>query len=150
MKYNLLISLFLVGAATIAHAELHKWVDENGVVVYSQTAPPSVESQTIKPPPPPATDTETARTELQGQIDRLDSAREARTTAGAEQAAADLQKAEDAAACDDARKYLAKLENAQRVNLTEADGSARRLDETELNAMREEARNQVKELCGGN
>lgn len=149
MKPVLLIGL-LAGASAFAHAEIHKWVDENGQVTYSQTAPPSANAQEIKPPPPPASDPEDAQAALQEQIDRLDKAREARRTDRAKHVAAEKQKTADDEACAEAREYSAKLESRSQVLLTEADGSTRRLSEEELETMREEARNRVNELCGGN
>ena len=147
---SLLLIAILAGIPVLAHAQIHKWVDENGQVVYSQTVPPEARAQEVKPPPPPAGDPEAARTALDEQIGRLDKARDARQTDRARQAAAAMQKAEDDAACAEAREYANKLESRSQMLLTEADGSTRRLSEEELETMREEARSRVSKLCSGN
>ena len=149
MKRYLLTTL-MICSAKLALAEVHKWVDENGTVVYSQTLPSAVPSETVRPPPPPAEDPEAAQAALQEQIDRLDKARVSRQTTGAVEAAGQKQKAEDEKACAEARDHLAKLEQRPQVLLVEADGSSRRLDYEELEAKRAEARAQVEEFCGDN
>ena len=46
--------------ATVGHSGVYRWVDENGVTVYSQVPPPaSIDNKKMDlPPPPPPTSTE--------------------------------------------------------------------------------------------
>lgn len=151
MKRTLLATM-LAAAPLCQGAEVYKWVDEHGVTVYSQSPPPSGTAELSAPPPPPPPPPgapDAARETLQGELERLDKARETREKAAADEEKRQKEQADRQAACESARKYQADLESRPRVLLQEPDGSTRRLSDDELASMREEARKQVQELCSG-
>ena len=144
------VAVCLTAATSIPAGEIHKWVDENGVTVYSQTPPSDTVSTTVAPPPPPPTGAEQSRIQLEEQIERLDRAGEARETAAAEKAAEEKRLAEKRAACERARDQLAALESGPpRKLLIAPDGSTRRLSYDELEEEIAKTRENVKYSCDG-
>ncbi len=73
----ILIVFTLLISAPLA-AKTYRWVDENGVTVYSQKPPPAGPVIEIKPPPPPAISPEEAQRKLDAQKQRLEDLREDR------------------------------------------------------------------------
>lgn len=55
MKHHLILAGICLVAANLVSAEMYRYLDERGQVVYSQTAPPTGQATLIKPPPPPPT-----------------------------------------------------------------------------------------------
>jgi hypothetical protein len=155
MKAVLAISFIIAALPLAASTQVHKWVDENGVTVYSQTPPPNATaSQVVAPPPPPATKTEDARQALDDTIERLDKVSQSRDEADTAQRDS-RQKAENeaqvAAACSQARMHLEALESGPpRKIMVGPDGEAKRLSYEELQAEIEETRKFIKENCEKN
>ena len=100
-----------------ALAEMYKWVDESGHVQYSQTPPPGVKADTVKPPP--KVDTQNAVDELKSKEKGFD----------------DRKKAGDAAkkqqACETAKKNMEGLQSTPRSYKTDAAGNRVRLTDEE-------------------
>lgn len=53
MKQHLILAGISLLLANTALAEMYRYLDEKGQVVYSQTPPPKGKATLIKPPPPP-------------------------------------------------------------------------------------------------
>jgi len=138
------IAALSAGAAT---GQPYRWVDENGVTVYSQTPPPGVAERVDIAPGPGAGETEAARQRLRRQIEQdFDQRGDAAKVAEAEDkmAAAAKQRAD---ACAAARQNLDTLENLGARMLRMPDGTVRRPGEQERLRMMDEARGQIGDAC---
>jgi len=145
--HTLVTLLILAGLATGSQAAMYKWVDGNGLTVYSQTPPASGQSTLIKPPPPPAETPEEAQKRLNQQIQKLDDAAEDRELAsqkkGEEENQADVFRTN----CANAESNLLNLEGTPRKLMRKPDGEYVRLAEEERQKMIQEARDQIKQFC---
>lgn len=155
MKAVLALSFVIVALPLAASAQVHKWVDENGVTVYSQVPPPNATaSQVVAPPPPPATDPADARQALDDRIERLDEISQSRDEADTAQRDSRRQadsETQVAAACSQARAHLKALESGPpRKIIVGPDGEAKRLSYEELQAEIEDTRKFIKENCENN
>lgn len=129
-------------------AAMYRWVDENGVTVYSQTRPPAGEAVRIKPDPAPdPADAEAARQQLKGQLEQSFDAEEEKKQAAEErsrQKEADTLRAEN---CRAARHNLDMLQNLGRRAVRTPDGRFLRPSEDEVASMKEKARLDIEEYC---
>lgn len=129
-------------AAQPAGAEVYKWVDEEGVVHYSQQPPAEGESTVLEPktaPPKPQQTTGGAPDEAGGDG-------EAETAAEAEQqqGAGTIDEF-----CRQARADIQTLEAGGRVRVEEADGSLRYLGPEEQQQRLQQLQQQVANNCEG-
>ena len=126
---------------------MYKWVDENGVTVYSQTPPATAESSEVKPPPPPAESPESARQRLNQRLQKLDDAAEDRELAEAKQNEQQTRSDTFKGNCDAARNNLRNLEGNPRKLVGRPDGSYVRLNEEERQERLQKSREQVEKFC---
>jgi hypothetical protein len=155
MKAVLALSFLIAALPLAAPAQVHKWVDENGITVYSQIPPPNATtSQVVAAPPPPATDPAEARQALDDRIERLDKISQSRDEADTAQRDTRRQadsEAQVAAACSQARAHLEALESGPpRKIIVGPDGEAKRLSYEELQAEIEDTRKFISENCEKN
>lgn len=118
-----LSALFFSQISTLS-AEMYRWTDSDGNVVYSQSPPPDGASSTIIAPPaaPPAGESEKARQRLQTQTENAEAQDEARLTANEE---AKQKRATTAAMkeqCEVARKNLEMILSRPPNTLYSIDG----------------------------
>jgi hypothetical protein len=140
---NLIFLAFLL-PAPLALAESYKWVDENGVVSYSQTAPKAIEAETISIKPP----TQTSSTdELDRLKQQLQDIREDKELAAQAAKKAKLESEQKAQNCAAARANLANLQTAGNRMLQTSDGSYLRLSEPERQHRLQLARDQIAANC---
>jgi hypothetical protein len=142
----LLIALLLT--TTLCHASgIYKWVDEQGQVHYSQSAPASVPAEQMQEAPPPANDPAAIRGDLQRQLEAFDERRAQRDEAFAEQ----KQKEEVARIrknnCETARKNLEKLRRGGNNAYMTPEGEVIRLTDEDRAARIEAAKQGVAENC---
>lgn len=131
-----------------ASSGVYRWVDENGVTVYSQNAPPAGDAVRIKPRPgPSAADQAAAQERLKAQLEQSMDAEEERRQAEEEQAKEAEQAAAKADACKAARANLETLQNLGNRMVRTADDRYLRLSEEEVAAKIKEAQTQVDEYC---
>ena len=134
-----------LGMAIPAGATMYKWVDEKGQTIYSdQPPPPSVKSEIVKAPPPPANpnalkeminaDTEMKLREKQ----RIEKAKEA------DKARGDAQKKQEACAAAQDRIKVLQRGDLYRVL---PDGGRVFLDAETRRRETEEAEKMVREKC---
>ena len=148
MKPQILIGLLiLAGLATGAQATMYKWVDENGVTVYSQTPPATGKSTEVKPPPPPAESPETARQRLNQRLQKLEDAAEDRELVETKQNEQEKRSDVFKANCSAAQNNLRNLEGNPRKLVGRPDGSYVRLDEEERQELLQKSREQVEKFC---
>jgi len=145
------VPLILMVAASLACASLaaktYRWVDENGVTVYSQSPPPSGAATEIKPPPPPAISPEEAWRKLNAQKQRLEDLREDREL---KRQAVNEKKAEDDRLkrnCEAAKRNLAGYIARPHARQKGADGVYRYITEEARQERMKEAKEQIKENC---
>lgn len=129
-------------------ARVYRWVDENGVTVYSQTPPPAGDWDRLKTRPgPPATDQEAARERLKTRIEESLDAEQERQRAAEEQAKKAEKEAKREQSCNAARQNLETLQNLGTRMVRTPDGRHLRLSEEEVAAKIDEAQRQIKEYC---
>lgn len=136
------ICLLLVGTAM---AEMYRYLDENGRVVYSQQPPATGEAKVIKPPPPPATQPAKPA--------------EDKATAEAEQPAADTPKTAEQQAqdkesqrikeknCKTAREALKQYTDPNYGFVKTPDGRFEELTTERRAKGKKEVEQQIKEFC---
>lgn len=127
---------------------MYRWVDENGVTVYSQSPPSSGNAVTLKEPAAPTSETtKAAREQLRSERERAFDEDEDRRTAEAEKAKAAKEAEERAASCAAARENLERFENLGPRMIRTADGKVLRLSEDEVQTQVAKARKQVEAFC---
>ena len=145
MNLRILSTCLLI--STCVQAEAYRWVDENGVTVYSQSPPPDGTAEKIKPPPAPAEDPDSAQRHLDAEMQRLEDYREDKALA-ADKAnkAAEIRRIKE----ENCTKAKANLENLTVVRqrlARQPDGSYLPIDENERQAKLEQARRDIDENC---
>jgi len=134
-------------SATI-QAGVYRWVDENGVTVYSQVPPPvGVQKKRIEAPaPPPVTEKEAweaVNQDWKAMHDRQDIIKE--------QATADSERAEktqnEEKNCAIAQRTLEELENSGRKRVKTADGKIQRMSAKERQEQLTKAREMESQYC---
>ena len=127
---------------------MYRWVDENGVTVYSQTPPPSGDVVRLKKQPAPSTDaTEAARERHQRQRERVFDELEGRKDAEAEKSQQVAEAQYRKTNCAAARKNLEAFKNLGPRMIQTPDGKFLRLSEDEVEAQIAKAQDQVKTYC---
>ncbi len=128
IRLLILVSITLFISTSLA-AKSYRWVDENGVTVYSQRPPPSGAGTEIKAPPPPAISPEDAQRKLDAQKQKLADLREDRKLkkkqAGETEAEAKKQKSN----CVAAQQNLAGRLNRPHARQKGSDGEYRYITE---------------------
>ncbi|MDJ0807638.1 MAG: DUF4124 domain-containing protein [Gammaproteobacteria bacterium] len=114
-----------------AIAQTYRWVDENGVVSYSQTPPPSQEAETLTIKPQSQIDNTAARKKLDDLRQQLEDQREDRQLAQEELEKTRQERIRQETNCRTARDNLRKLEGLGNRLLRTADGDYKRLTEEE-------------------
>jgi len=146
MKPPLLLALLLT-AVPAAPAQVYRWVDENGVTVYSTTPPPSGEVQRIKPPPPPAEDPGLLQRRMEAQHQAVEDLLEDRELARQQDAEERLRRTTQASNCQAARANLERLSAGGSRLMRQPDGSYLRFSEEERQQRVREAQDQVGRYC---
>jgi len=145
----LLLILTLIGSQ--AFAEIYKWLDHNGSIVYSQTPPPADASSLKTPEINYSSGENEAAGKRAGEI--INSAKEARNRREARQ-----QQKKDAREktalqkqlqqnCRRLRKNLQTMKREGRLYIRESDGNDRFLNERERSQKMQEAEENIKKYC---
>lgn len=139
--------LFLSCVATVSQAQVYRWVDQNGNVNYTQSPPPSGESETVKLHKLPEGVTENAQEELEKlrrqQAEEEKAQQVKRQNESNAAAAADLQKRN----CENARKNFAKLERQGLRLRSTVDGQAVVLSDDERLERQKQAQENIEKYC---
>jgi small-conductance mechanosensitive channel len=130
-------------------AETYRWVNEEGVVTYSQTPPP--EGRSAERVKLYGTTSPSGNQDAQNRLDKLrqnmaDSA-EDRELAEQKRQAAKEEKALKQHNCQVARSNLSKLE-ALGNRLYKTEGEYRRLSEEDRQSLMQKERDNIKDNCG--
>ena len=142
----ILIILFtaIIFTAPLA-AEMYKWVDERGQVHYSQTPPPGVDSEVIRPHSA-SPNAGKADQQLQQRMHDFDSRYKAQQEAKQKQAADKQEQSLRRENCAAAKANFEQLQRRGRVKVRQGD-TYRRLSEEEHQVMFEDTKQQIKEYC---
>lgn len=140
--------LVTLAAGSAGAREIHRWVDENGVVHFSDVQPADRETRRLDLADPapeigPPRSAEPAATEepaLSAAEQRRQDIRERR------EARAEAQR-ETAFWCDKHRKRLEQMEPARRVFYTDENGEQVRMDDDQRMGLIEESKNYLAENC---
>jgi len=150
-KLKHLIAIFLLFNCINTNAALNKWVDTDGKVHYSDTAPADVKVKTLKSPSVENTVVQTsgvpsqktlAEREVEWQKSQKMKEESAKKVAQEQEVAAVKQKN-----CDGARSNLAAYENSGRMVQYDAKGEKSFLDEAARAKKLEDARKAVSNYC---
>ncbi|MGH8496057.1 MAG: DUF4124 domain-containing protein [Gammaproteobacteria bacterium] len=143
------VLILLSAAATIAAADVYRWVDADGQVHYSDRPARNAERLDVESRP-----TDAARIrDQQERAAALTAARGVRegqeSAQAAEQASAEADiAAQRAVNCETARQRLQTYDTAHRLYRPQEDGGREYLSDEELDAARADARLDVDEWCG--
>ena len=133
-----------------AYAEkgYHLWYDENGEAVYSQFAPGAGrQSETVKPPPPPAESPEIAQERLRQQMQQFEDNREDQALAAEEAKQAEQDTARASERCATARQQIELLNGPARRLFRNSDGTVSRLSEEQREEQRAEMQRIIDADC---
>jgi hypothetical protein len=137
-------ALMLAGALTVAHADVYRWVDAQGIPHYSdEWVPGSVVIKTTSharpdssPAPSPSLSSQSGR--IHEQLSEEDNNRAVQQ---------DLAKAK-AIQCEAAKTRYTKAIEARRIYKEEANGDHSYLSDQDADAYRQQARQAVQDACG--
>lgn len=126
---------------------IYRWVDEDGVTHYGESAPQNVDAQEVRTHRAPPQRGEARQSD--GEAETEQQRRPATTQQpGGEQAATSSRDEERQELCDQHRANLELLESDQRVRSQDPDsGEARYLDDDERQQMLIETRRDIEEHC---
>jgi len=125
--YATLAVTCLLGPGTISHAQMYKWVDEEGVTQYTQHPPPgNTPAESLQVRIPPAD--ESALKKLDSQVKQADELRESRLKTSEQQRLVAEEKAVKEENCRRSRQRLASY-SVPNALIAQADGSRVRVDE---------------------
>lgn len=131
-----------------ATAQMYRYVDDNGVTVYSQQPPPDRDAQQLAPQSGPSDTTRSeARAALQGRLEAVQDASDDAAAAAEEEAQTSAEAAERRAGCDAARSNLRVLQRAGQQLVRDEEGNLRYAGQEERERRLKEAREQIDELC---
>jgi hypothetical protein len=144
---NLLLACLLILGPQPLLAETYKWINEEGVVTYSQTPPPSGEAERVKLLKSGPSDNQSSQTRLNNLRQRLADSAEDRELEQQEQEKADKEQKVKQQNCESARGNLRKLEGLGN-RLYKMGGEYRRLSEEERQRLMQQEREHIKANCG--
>lgn len=128
-----------------AHAELYRWVDENGVTQFTDKAPPAGRAaETLEVRTRPADPG--AIKELEASLERADEKRENRLKAAEERRLAEEEQAVKAENCRRARSRLASY-SIPNALIAQQDGSRIRVDEPTRQRELAASREMIEKYC---
>ena len=134
-------------AGQTAWSVTYKWVDENGVTIYSQSPPPGGSADVLAPPPPPAVDPAEARERLNRQLQRFEDEREDQEISEQKQSKQADKQAIYQANCSSARSNLRNLQGNPRKLMRTAEGTYERLTDERRQQLIEEAQQLIDTYC---
>lgn len=141
------LGLVLLLGSPLAHGEIYRWIDDQGVTHFSQTPPPRGDYQQVQPPPPPAQDPRQA----QQEIDAINKDVADREKAQQKQLAAQQRRQaalkQQEQRCTQARQRLTALTIRPHILVKGRDGGVRRLTEPERQADIAATRKTIEKTC---
>ncbi|MTI64104.1 MAG: DUF4124 domain-containing protein [Methylophaga sp.] len=146
VKWLCLVSAALLLSFSV-HAQIYKWVDENGQTHYSQQPPESGQAEMIDVPPPPPINPDEARDEVQELIEQQQAAEQAELEAEQQARQAAEQEAVREENCRIARENLRSYQNNPGRRIMDQEGNVTRLTEEDRQQKIQEFQEQVDLYC---
>ncbi len=128
-------------------AKTYRWVDDNGVTVYSQTPPPTGNATIIKPPPSPATPPDEIMQNLKRRQTAIDEAKKKKNKSGKKETAEARNAEIKQQNCDTSRKNLEEITRHPRVRMKMDDGSYKQLSDEERQAEIDKYNKDIEKFC---
>lgn len=147
---HLFIFLVLIFSYTGANAASNKWVDANGNVVYSDTAPPDVKSTTVRSIAGKGQEGAPATYSTKSYAERdveLKKAKQEKTEAADKQAKETAANEEKRRNCSASRENVRALEEGGRIVTYGADGERTYLDDDARAQRLQQARSALSANC---
>lgn len=145
----LLSTAAILFVSPLSAAEVHKWVDENGVTHYSSRKPDHVEAEKLSlPPQTPKAAQGAAVGQLEAGTKALGERREVRSGKDRDEREAAEDQELRMENCRRARDNLSALESSARRLVKTGDGEIVRLTEEERQNRMDESRAAIAEHCG--
>ena len=141
------MAVLAVSGLAPVHAGIYKWIDEDGVVQYTQQPPTTGKATEIRPAPPPADDPQAVRQRLERQLEEFNQRREARIQGDSEAAQAQAEQSEMSDFCAKVRENLAVANTSNRVMERTADGNLVPLTPEQLEQKKQLLQNQIDTMC---
>jgi len=144
------LALLLLGGTAVlaASGAMYRWVDENGVTVYSEQAPPVEGAVEIdKHAGPSEAEQQAAMERLRRQREQAFDEQEARQDAAAEKAEKAADAKQRAESCSAARSNLQKYQDLGYGMVKTPDGRYQLLSEEEVKVKLDLAQEQIKAFC---
>ena len=138
--------VFLLLISTALSAETYRWVNEEGVVTYSQTPPPDGKSEVVKTYSAPSSDAEASKQRLQKLRQDLADRKEDRALKKAEQQESGNNEKLRKENCKAARSNLQTLESLGN-RLYKVGDEYLRLSDGQKQERIQEAKKQIEEYC---
>jgi hypothetical protein len=151
-------TVFMVGAVSVANADVFRWVDDHGGVHYSDQWVPGSEVIKSSKPRPPSSSTASAETPRRADAQKSSNAPPPADSNTAKAMKQDLAKAREQQ-CKDAKEKYEKAIEARRIYKGPAPGDTKSkggdgtedrqyLSDEEADAYRLRMRQEMQDLCG--
>ncbi|MCG6891122.1 MAG: DUF4124 domain-containing protein [Gammaproteobacteria bacterium] len=139
MRYSIypILGLILVVSSSLSAGTIHKWVDENGSVHYSDAPPAKTKSENIR--------VQSAPSNPGKALPRLTSPEAANQAAAGNEPKLPVDEASEI--CKLARQDLEVISTSSRIKLRQADGSVRYLSKEEIEQRRADSQAEVDQFC---
>lgn len=142
------LTIILMTSAAPLFAEMYRYIDDSGQVVYSQFKPkPDVDASTVKAPPPPPSTAEKSRQDLvdslQKSVDSKQDAKDAEKIAAKEDAEAERKRKN----CDAARKNLELFTATDNRKIIGKDGEELSLSDAKRKQQIQKAQDVIAKDC---
>jgi len=148
MKLAAFTAIFLLLTSLSAIAEMYKYIDENGQVVYTQFRPdPGVQAETIRGPAPPPSTAKDSQHKLIDSLVKQAETRENRKVAQKKAAQEKTREKQLKQNCDAARKNLEYLQGQDKRTLVDSDGKAMKMSDSQRQEQIRKAREIVERDC---
>lgn len=145
------IIFIMISGSCLAAPEIHRWVDDEGVVHFSEQPPNDTKSEVVDTRVDTVsvveTSQETPAEEATAAAEKTSPAEQAREERAAAREAAAEKKAITEAACEQNKAIIAQLEPFPRVMTTNAEGETVRMNDDERLKKLGEAQDYVAANC---
>ena len=142
------LAIILLTATPPLFAEMYRYIDESGQVVYSQFKPkPGVEISTVKAPPPPPSTAEKSRQQLVDSLQKRVDAKQDKKEAEEKSAKADEDSERKMKNCEAAKRNLANLTASDNRKLVDRKGNVVEISEAKRKQQIQKAQEVIKRDC---
>lgn len=139
MRYLIypLVGLILAISTSLNAGTIQKWIDDKGNVNYGDSPPVKVKSENVK--------VQSAPTNPGKALPRLSQPDVVETAAGADDQGVSEEQA--GTFCESARNDLNIINNSDRIQIQQPDGSSRYLDPDEIETRKSKSQADVERFC---